>query len=186
MDNFAAGYALGRHMFERGARRIAFHFRRFAAPSVADRIRGMAAAMQEAGVNWRMSENVISCESDSRKEIADFMSRRRPDAIVAYNDKAALVLMRTLSQMGVNVPEDVMLAGFDDIPAAVASNPSLTTMAQPVDDIASVAFNTLVSRIKLPDFPLRKTILPCRLVPRSSTDRTGLRSLKHKKLAYAS
>ena len=60
VDNFAAGYALGRHMFERGARRVAFHVRRFAAPSVADRLRGMAAALQEAGVNWRMSENVIS------------------------------------------------------------------------------------------------------------------------------
>ena len=170
VDNFAAGYALGRHMYERGARRIAFHFRRFAAPSVADRLRGMAAALQEAGVNWRMSENVITCESDSRTEIADFMRRRRPDAIVAYNDKSALELMRTLSQMGFDVPEDMMIAGFDDIPAAVASNPTLTTMAQPVDDIASIAFNTLVSRIKSPDLPPRKTILPCRLMPRRSTD----------------
>ena len=169
VDNFAAGYALGRHMCEQGAKRAAFLSRPSEAPSVADRLHGMTAALQDAGLHWWPSENIISCESGSRKEIADFMRRRHPDAIVAYNDKAALWVMRTLSMLGFTVPNDVMLAGFDNILAASTSNPPLTTMAQPVEAIASVAFNTLVSRIKSPDIPPRKTLLPCQLIQRAST-----------------
>ncbi len=91
-------------------------------------------------------------------------------SVVAYNDKAALALLKTFSSIGVSVPGDVLLSGFDDIPAAATSNSPLTTMAQPVDEIASVAFHTLASRIKSPQLPPRKTLLRCRLVPRASSD----------------
>lgn len=170
VDNYAAGYALGHHICKQGAKRVAFHVRPFAAPSVADRLHGLAAALQDAGLRWWPSENVISCGPDSRKEVADFIRRHRPDAIIAYNDKAALELMRTFSLLGIDVPHDVMLAGFDDIPAASMSKPPLTTMAQPIEDIAAVAFDTLVNRIKSPQLPPRKTLLPCQLIVRASTN----------------
>ena len=111
----------------------------------------------------------MSCSPESAKDVAEFMRGHRPDAVVAYNDKAALSLLKTFSSLGVAVPGDVLLAGFDDIPAAATSAPPLTTMAQPVDEIASAAFHTLTSRIRSPQLPPRKTLLHCRLIPRAST-----------------
>lgn len=170
VDNFAAGYALGRHLRDRGKERVAFSCMPFAAPSVSGRLRGLTAALQDDGLRWWPGDNTMLCNPESAKDVAEFMRSHRPDAIVAYNDKAALALLKTFPLLGLSVPGDVLLAGFDDIPAASTSNPPLTTMAQPVDEMASAAFHTLVSRIKSPQLPPRKTLLHCRLVPRASTD----------------
>lgn len=169
VDNFAAGYALGRHLRETGAERIAFFCMPFAAPSVQGRLRGLAAALQDDGIRWWPDDNTMSCSPGSAKDVAGFLRSRRPDAVVAYNDKAALALLKTFSSLGMTVPGDVLLAGFDDIPASAASAPPLTTMAQPLDEIASAAFHTLTSRIRSPWLPPRKTLLHCLLVPRAST-----------------
>ena len=101
----------------------------------------------------------------------DLLRAFRPDAIVAYNDVAAIRLLQTLSALKKKVPRDLMLASFDDIPSASSSLPSVTTMRQPADDLAVVAFHTLVERIKNPSLPPRMTLLPCRLVARESTAR---------------
>jgi DNA-binding LacI/PurR family transcriptional regulator len=169
VDNFAAGYALGRHLRDRGKERVAFSCMPFAAPSVSGRLRGLTAALQDDGLRWWPGDNTMLCNPESAKDVAEFMRSHRPDAIVAYNDKAALALLKTFPLLGLSVPGDVLLAGFDDIPAASTSNPPLTTMAQPVDEIASAAFHTLVSRIKSPQLPPGKTLLHCRLVSRAST-----------------
>jgi len=169
VDNFAAGYAVGAHLHERGAKRVAYLCEPLAAPSVAERMRGLSAALHECGYKWWPPDNTITCRPDSEEGIAAFMGKSCPDAIVGYNDKAALTLARTLASLGHSIPGDVMLAGFDNIPSAAAANPPLTTMAQPVEDIVSVAFNTLVSRIKSPSLPPRKTLLSCQLMLRAST-----------------
>lgn len=169
VDNFAAGYALGCHIYERGARRVSFATVPMSAPSSAGRMHGLAVALQRCGLRWWPGENEMICNFDDPRAVAAFLRQRRPDAIVAYNDAAALQIAGSLASLGKSVPGDVMLAGFDDIPAASSATPPLTTMRQPVDDIANVAFLMLVDRIRKPNLPPRKTLLPCTLVPRAST-----------------
>jgi LacI family transcriptional regulator len=97
----------------------------------------------------------------------------KPDAVFAANDSMALAALRVLGENGLRVPEDVALAGFDDIPAAAAADPPLTTVRQPIRRLGEVATQTLLEMIDDPDGPPRRVILPTELVVRASCGSAG-------------
>jgi len=72
---------------------------------------------------------------------------RRPDAIVCGNDLIALGVLQACRAAAVAVPGEVVVTGFDDIPFAALSTPPLTTIAQPLDDIAAEGVRLLVQAI---------------------------------------
>ena len=163
IDNMAAGLAVGRHLVGTGARRICFLHRPNAAPTVTNRMRGIASAVIESGGTWTLDGNVLFAEPENRRAIAKFLKKGIPDAIVAGNDVAAIALRETLDRIGGGA-ERIRLAGFDDVAVAGAHN--LTTVRQPLDAIAEAALQTLVSRIKTPDLPPRTILLNAELVVR--------------------
>lgn len=163
IDNFAAGLAIGRHFVRTGAKRIAFLHRPNAAPTVTNRMRGVAAAAVESGGTWSLKENVLFAEPDNRRAVSRFLRNGLPDAFVAGNDVAAAALGKTLARIGGGA-EKIRLAGFDDV--EVAAKLGLTTVRQPLDAIAEVAMQTLVSRIKTPALPPRTILLDAELVVR--------------------
>lgn len=163
IDNLAAGLAIGRHLVRTGARRIAFLHRPNAAPTVTNRMRGVAAAVVEGGGSWSMADNVLFAEPENRRAVAKFLKKGLPDAMVAGNDVAAAALGETLAKIGGGA-ERIRLVGFDDV--EVAAKLGLTTMRQPLDAIAEVAMQTLVSRIKSPGLPPRTILLDAELVVR--------------------
>jgi len=163
IDNVAAGYAIGRHLLESGARRLAFLHRPDAASTVTNRMRGVASAVLEKGGNWSLNGNVLFAEPENRRAVARFIAKNRPDTFVAGNDLAAIRLQETLRKIG-GAAAHLRLAGFDDV--AAAEKAGLTTMRQPLDDIAAVAFQTLISRINSPGLPPRTILLPATLVAR--------------------
>jgi LacI family transcriptional regulator len=90
-------------------------------------------------------------------------------ALVCYNDMSAFGAMRALVNHGLRVPEDVSVVGFDDIQGAAYSNPSLTTIRQPLHHMGSVAARILLQRIRgQASFPDAVPIMP-ELVIREST-----------------
>ena len=96
--------------------------------------------------------------------------RRRPTAILAMSDMAAIGVMSAAQAAGLRVPEDVSVVGFDDIPAAAWTNPPLTTVRQPIVEKGRLAARLLIERmggreVGSPD-PLKT-----RLVVRNSTSR---------------
>ena len=163
IDNMAAGLAVGRHLVGMGARRVCFLHRPNAAPTVTNRMRGVASAVIESGGTWTLEGNVLIAEPENRRAIAKFLKKGIPDAIVAGNDVAAIALRETLEKIG-DGAERIRLAGFDDVTVAGAHN--LTTVHQPLDAIAEAALQTLVSRIKAPDLPPRTILLEAELVVR--------------------
>ena len=163
IDNFAAGLAIGRHLVRTGAKRIAFLHRPNAAPTVTSRMRGVAAAAVESGGKWSLKGNVLFAEPDNRRAVSKFLKNGLPDAFVAGNDVAAAALGETLARIGGGA-QKIRLAGFDDV--EVAAKLGLTTVRQPLDAIAEVAMQTLVSRIKTPDLPPRTILLDAELVVR--------------------
>lgn len=92
-----------------------------------------------------------------------------PDAIVCGNDTIALGVLASLAGHGVRVPEDVMVTGFDDIPCAKLSQPSLTTVRQPQERMAAEAVRVLSSRLSGTDCPRQRIAIAPELVPRGST-----------------
>jgi LacI family transcriptional regulator len=91
-----------------------------------------------------------------------------PRAIVCANDQTALGVMYALAQHGIDVPEDVAVTGFDDIPIARHLRPQLTTVRQPIQEIGATAFDVLHSMISNGASAERDVMLPTRLVVRAS------------------
>ena len=153
MDNFHAGYAIGRHLVERGAKRIAFLMHEDWAPSVKERLHGLSMSVAEAGFGWRPERNVILCRPDDEKGIARAIRAFRADAIACGNDNEAARLLRTLRNLGVSVPDMVRVTGIDDAQHAALLTPALTTIRQDFTQIAKIAAERLIWRIRNPGEP---------------------------------
>lgn len=96
-------------------------------------------------------------------------SRWRPDAIVCGNDEIAVKLVEALKGLGVRIPQDVAVVGFDDVACARKCIPPLTTVRQPSRQIAQALLKTLVFRMRSPDAPPQEIFLESPLVCRGTT-----------------
>jgi len=91
-----------------------------------------------------------------------------PQAIACANDQTALGVVYALMQHGLDVPGDVAVTGFDDIPVARHLRPQLTTVRQPIQELGATAFEVLYSMINDAGHAPRNIVLPTRLVARES------------------
>ena len=91
------------------------------------------------------------------------------DAVACANDSLAIGVVRFLTQLGIRVPEDVSVIGFDDIPWAQLMDPPLTTVRQPLAAMGTAAVRLLLERIDDPHRATRRVVMPVELVVRAST-----------------
>lgn len=98
------------------------------------------------------------------------LARKKPfTALFAYNDISAIGAIRAFHEVGLRVPQDISVMGFDDIPGAAFNSPGLTTVRQPLNRMGEVAAQTLLDRIEgRKEFPSDIAIEP-ELVLREST-----------------
>ncbi len=94
-----------------------------------------------------------------------------PDALLCANDFIAIHLMMALKQMGVSIPDRVMVAGFDGTPQSAVVEPSLTTVQIPGAEIGRLAADILLERIENPGRPFRSTYVRTVPIWRASTMR---------------
>ncbi len=158
INHFAAGFEIAEHLLRQGAEYPAFVARPFAAVSVAARYAGFRRAVH--GPLWEL-------EPDDSQAV-DALLRSRPDAIVCANDITAAMLMRTLQRAGVRVPEDVRMAGFDDVRYAQFLPVPLTTIRQDCPEIGAAAMAVMLDRVERPDRPARTVYVAHQLVVRAS------------------
>jgi LacI family transcriptional regulator len=92
----------------------------------------------------------------------------RPTAIFAANDLSAIRVLEVAAELGIRVPEQLSVIGFDDVPDAASATPPLTTMAQPLKTMGAQALQLLVAHLGGDDVE-RHVQLPAELVVRSST-----------------
>lgn len=166
IDNFDAGRRMGEHLVEMGAKQIRFLVKPNSAYSIGARILGVKSCVRNAG------SVVVEVDVTDVKQIKALLCRTpRPDALVCGNDTHAARLLVTLRKLGVKVPEDVMVAGFDDVQHASLVVPALTTIHQPCADIARKAFDVLLARIMNSSSAACACLLTSPLVIRESTAR---------------
>jgi DNA-binding LacI/PurR family transcriptional regulator len=91
-----------------------------------------------------------------------------PDGFVCANDFTAAHLLKTLNGLGVSVPDEVRMAGIDDVKYASLLSVPLTTIHQPCADIGAVAVRTMIERLRNPTIPPRDILLNFSLVVRES------------------
>jgi DNA-binding LacI/PurR family transcriptional regulator len=170
-DNYRGGQMVAEHMLERGCRRLAFlgdassHY-----PEFFGRYRGYVDAVQHAGVevDAALQENAESTERSGYEAMRNLIMREAGfDAVFAASDLIAIGAMRALSDHGLRVPEDVALAGFDDIATASFINPPLTTVLQDTKQAGEVLVDSLLGLIR--GEPVDSEVLPVKLVVRRSS-----------------
>jgi LacI family transcriptional regulator len=134
----------------------------------ADRAAGHASALVAAG--WMPpAELSRSVEAGYRAGAELLDLAERPTAIVGFNDKVALGILRAAEERGLRVPADLSLAGFDDSVVAQATHPQLTTVRQPLAEMGRMAVGLLVRLMEGHEVEALHVELATELVVRGST-----------------
>ena len=98
------------------------------------------------------------------------MSKHKPDGIVCANDVTAARVMKTLISLGVKVPDEVRMAGIDDVSYAKFLPTPLTTLRQNCAEIGAMAMDMMLQRLQQPELPVRDVVVRCELVVRESSN----------------
>jgi DNA-binding LacI/PurR family transcriptional regulator len=171
-DCVAGGYAAARCLIDLGHRDIAVltHSKRL--DNIEQRILGCRRALGEAGLDGRDRVIYGGHDLESLRGAIELELDRadRPTAIFALTNVCALASIKAARSLGLEIPGDVSIVGFDDFDWMSALSPYLTTVAQPVDDFASTAWRLLMRRLKGDaENDVERIELPCTLKVREST-----------------
>ena len=174
INDIEAGARIAKHLISAGARNIHFLVGKIGPNTYRNRIDGAELALKSAGVRMSGSGNVLHAEPDDLKSLKRYLKRQKtpPDAFICSNDAIAAMFKKTLEAAGLNVPQDVMLTGFADLPVASLMTPTLTTVHQNRELLARTAFRRLMDRIREPDLPPCDIFIPSNIVVRESSSRT--------------
>ena len=170
-DNFHGGQLVGEHLSGLGRKRIAFlgdassHY-----PEFFDRYQGCDAALHAVGLalDPALQVDAQSAEDDGYAAARELLARGAPfDAVFAASDLIAIGAMRAFAEAGLQVPRDVAVVGFDDLPTARSASPALTTVSQDTSRAGALLVETLMKRVQ--DQPADSFMLPAKLVVRRSS-----------------
>jgi len=173
-DNRSAGLMLGRHLRELGHRRLGY-IGYSAARWSGERLAGLREGFGGTEADWHVFD-IETPNADAGERIASsvLLDRAQPlDAVVAYNDLIALGFMAEARTLGVRVPDDVSVAGFDNIVYGRYTSPSLTTVDMMSELQGETAMRTLISLISDEVLEAGHEMLTGRVVARESTRRRG-------------
>ncbi|WP_180969043.1 LacI family DNA-binding transcriptional regulator [Microbacterium aurantiacum] len=169
VDNVLGGRDAAQYLIDRGYRRIGTVTGPLTMPAAVDRLHGFRDGLAAAGL-----ESVVEVEGGFSEEAAADAARRMlasgaalPEALFVASDLMARGVLQVLRGAGIRIPDDIAVIGFDDSQVAVAVDPPLTTIRQPMyaqgETMASVLLDVLAGLE-----PAHTTILPTELVVRAS------------------
>jgi LacI family transcriptional regulator len=150
INDFEASRAMTRHLLSLGHKRIGFINGHPNQTASGQRFRGYIEGMTEAGLSVgtdQVAQGYFTYRSGM--EAAErLLGRYNPTAIFASNDDMAAATVAVAHRKGLEVPGDVAIAGFDDTPLATTVWPELTTVRQPIADMAREAVRLLIEQIR--------------------------------------
>ncbi|QJR15241.1 LacI family DNA-binding transcriptional regulator [Usitatibacter palustris] len=151
IDDFRAAYEMTRHLIALGHQRIGFISGHPNQTATSRRLAGFRSAMQHAGLDLSdelQAQGMFNYRSGLDAAEVLLTLEPRPSAIFASNDDMAAATVAIAHRHGLDVPGDVTVTGFDDAPLATTIWPELTTVRQPITDMAGAAMELLVRQIK--------------------------------------
>jgi GntR family transcriptional regulator of arabinose operon len=163
IDNHRAGYIAAQHLLNLGAQRLGFFAYRNQAGTVRERIRGYRDALSAQG---EAPERIIHIAATGTAAIPP--AALECDAFVCSNDRIAGQLMHALIARGIRIPQDVRIAGIDDVTYASLLPVPLTTVHQPCREIGEAALRAMLERLDRRQMAARDILLDCSLVVRQS------------------
>lgn len=175
-DNRGAARLATRHLLDLGHTRIGMVAGMAHQFVGRERLAGYREALAARGVgfddrlvahgNFRLEDGYRACE----RLMAE---RQAPTALFVANNLMLIGVMRALGDLGIAVPDGVSICSIDDFPWASAFQPSLTVVRQPIADMASAAFQSLVQRLAAGDAPPRHQLFAPQLLVRKSSARSA-------------
>lgn len=179
-DGFGGAFTATRYLQELGHRRIAFYLGEPDVATFRDRLRGYLCAQFEAGhlpvQDWIVGSG--DPKADRKRLAALLTGPEAPTAVLAANDDVhALIVLNLCRELGLNIPGDLSLVGFDDVPITQLTTPPLTTVRVNTEYMGRLAVRRLYARMQV-DTPTSETSLSvCHQIPVTLVERNSCRSL---------
>jgi LacI family transcriptional regulator len=171
-DNIQGGYTATKHLIELGHKRIACIIGAEHMKSSYDRMQGFKAAMNEAGLPVDpelILPGDFHLASGYTSGLKLFRQQHLPTAVFAFNDMMAIGVQRAAVELGLHVPDDISLIGFDNIELGIYTCPALTTVAQSKTEIGQKTIQQMIERMVDMTLPAVRELVPTHLVIREST-----------------
>ncbi len=169
-DNFQGGFDVTTHLINLGRRNIGFiGGASKCSPEFFDRYNGSCIAIEKAGLktNNKLQIDAISTEQSGYAAALQLLALKQPfDAIFCASDLIAIGVIKALREQGKEVPEDIAVVGYDNIPSADFIRPTLTTVQQDTKLAGEVLVEALLARIN--EQAVETTMLPAELIVRQS------------------
>ena len=180
LDNTAGVHAAMRHLYDLGHRKIAFIKGHQGSSDTEQRWKAFVSGCRELGLSLDRSA-VVQLERihDGLDPIAEgdqaavklLAAGAEFTAIVCFNDMSAVGAIRRLRDEGLQVPRDVSVIGFDNVPLSNLVDPPLTTINQPIENMARLATSTVLAAIEGDQTAPQRLVIEPELVIRASTAR---------------
>jgi LacI family repressor for deo operon, udp, cdd, tsx, nupC, and nupG len=172
IDNRGAAKTMVDYLLSLGHRRIGVISGLKDNPHAMERLEGYKLALEEAGIPFErdlVAEGDFTMWSGLNAAFQFCNMKDRPSAIFCMNDEMAIGAMQTFKNQGLKIPEDISVTGFDDIAYAKYSDPSLTTISQPAEEMGKMAMDMLLKVIEGEPLSQRECVLPTEFIIRKST-----------------
>jgi DNA-binding LacI/PurR family transcriptional regulator len=174
VDNVAAGRMVAGHFVERGHRRCGFighvqHIHEYVLQSQ-ERLDGFRAGLLDAGLELTEDDVRIGEYGfeTARREALELLGRpERPTAVFTHDDLLASGVLHAARELGLDVPGDLMVVGFDD--SDLAAPLGLTSVRQPLEESGQLALELLQAQLANPRRSVQNTMLGLELVERETT-----------------
>lgn len=171
LDNFGASRAMAHYLMALGHRRIGVIAGQRSSQIYRDRCGGLVRALEEEDITFddELLVGGAYCYANGEASIRQLMSLSQPPtAVVCFNDDIAIGAIREAKAMGLSVPGDVSITGFDNIQVSPYIDPPLTTIDQPALEMGRRSVEVLINVIE-GNIPSRlREILPYQLIVRGS------------------
>lgn len=170
IDEFQASYAGTRLLLEHGYRRIAFCTGNIRNPHD-ERFKGFLQALDEKGVPFddRLFFAQTMGVSAGRQLVHNFLSNSEfaPRAVFTNGDELAAGIISEANAVGLRIPEQLAVLGFDDQPVANLTNPTITTIQQPITEMGRISTNSLIDSLE-EGTPITSHTLSTKIILRES------------------
>ncbi|MBB6638067.1 LacI family DNA-binding transcriptional regulator [Cohnella thailandensis] len=169
-DDYAGGAAAARHLLGLGHRRFAVIAESEAVSSSRERVRGFRDTLRDAGPLPPVKlERAVGIREGRQQALKLLRAPDRPTAIFCCNDLIAIGLLQGAKELGLRIPADCSVVGFDDTILASVTDPPLTTVAQPIERIGHSVIRQLVQSAEGRAFERERLVLEPSLTVRAST-----------------
>jgi DNA-binding LacI/PurR family transcriptional regulator len=181
-DALNGGFQATQHLIDLGHKRIAFIGATLSSGNNLKRLQGYLKALKDNDL--QVEERYVTGKPEADDDSPGYSTEKlgyeamkrllalpnRPTAVFARNDFTAIGAINAIKEAGLNIPNDISIVGFDDIPTAIHTSPALTTVRQPTRSQGSIAAGYLLNRIEGNRSVKREErILECELIIRDST-----------------